>query len=213
MESVPLDVLIQLSEELPTVDLLKLCKTSKKLKRICDNPRIWIDRLSKDYNINYEDIQKDNSIKNKNPKHVYAQIYENSLICKRVVFLDSFKDSKPYFLDSFKDPELFYDKDDYYVYLYLCLKILNEFFNDDYFDGYYSRFIRHLKDKYNGVLNASSRITFEEFSIFKYICLHRIKHLEDFQKAVFNRMFSEVTPISIPVDVTWGRLCGYNIFH
>lgn len=70
LEELPNEIKLLISENLPTSSIIKLCKSSKRLKQICDDDRLWYSLLKKDFDaddIIFQDLH---------PKKTYATISE-----------------------------------------------------------------------------------------------------------------------------------------
>lgn len=208
LEDLPLDVLFLMLEDVDPKSLISLCRTNRHFSRLCKNEkRLWERSLLKDWGVSIDSVNRDLSIRDGRPSSIYKQIYSNRALCKKEI-----TGKKEEFLRSLAVETFFKDKNDYPVFLYLKDKILNTVFRSDYFRGYFNRYIASINRLYGNQINSKKTLTFEEFQIFKRICLEGMRGLSLFQQAILSRMFTEVKELSIPFAVEWKDLCNYNIF-
>jgi hypothetical protein len=76
-ERLPKDVLIQLALALRPDDIRNLCASNEKISQLLwDNPEFWVQKLQKDYGVNYYKVSKKKSSQEDDCDESPALIYE-----------------------------------------------------------------------------------------------------------------------------------------
>lgn len=140
METLPKDILVEISLKLELSDVLNLC-FSKKIfnQRISENYIFWSKMLKKDFNINYNknnsrDIYNEVNVKFKNAiKSIFDEGYPSKLR-KHLIksgYINEFKKEISQYLGPYYEKTVFTDLKNTYTI------IENYFFDDGSNSGYY----------------------------------------------------------------------------
>jgi len=155
METLPKDILVEITLKLELSDVLNLC-FSKKIfnQRISENYIFWSKMLKKDFNINYNknnsrDIYKEVNIKFKNAiKSIFDEGYPSKLR-KHLIksgYINEFKKEISQYLGPYYEKTVFTDdlEDTYTI-------IENYFFDDGSNRGYFP--LEDMDNKFIDVFN------------------------------------------------------------
>jgi hypothetical protein len=214
LESLPKDLLIELSLELPISDIFKLCQSSNKFNSlICNSNIFWQKRILKDFNelVNLNEA-----------KRIYKEIVENKRVCQRLVRTMNRLESQDNVLRSVGTryciflTENNFDNQEIFARQYIFIKIYS--FSDplarDFFPVTYSNsFIKNklLNSPYENILTYKMPPTKDEMELFKKFLLEIVNnnnYKSKFNKALASRFYHD----KIPHNTNWENLCQYNIF-
>lgn len=214
LDLLPSDVLRRLAFDLPYEDILRLCGTSRKFRRvICENDDFWRNLLRRDFNIDrfvnnprqFYELNRQNMINNRN----YCE-YLNNLSSG-----DGF--IKPY-LEQL--PAYMADINDLFVFNYIIGKIFNHGESiPDYFEATYDRYLLNINPIYGNRVHRGSELKREESDLLTEILIR----VRDERRDAYNQHGQDVDNFirafldgilrrEIPYDVKLGDLCRYRLY-